>query len=61
MAVYTCPVCGDEMPRELIRFLDHTNGHIIDTIKSKHPEWVGKHGICEKCLEYYQKQLSGNS
>lgn len=59
MAGYRCPLCGREMERNLILFLDHTDQHIIDQIKEEHREWVGADGVCEPCAEYYRKQLKG--
>lgn len=54
-AKYICPTCGQEIERDLLLFLDHTQGHIISYIKEKHPEWIEKDGICPKCHEYYKK------
>ncbi len=58
MAAYQCPLCGRQMARELVLFLDHAQQHIIDKIKEQHPEWAGRDGICQPCLEYYRKSLS---
>ena len=59
MASYRCPLCGNQMKRDLILFLDHTNQHVIDRIKQNHPEWVESDGTCKPCADYYVKQLSG--
>lgn len=59
MANYQCPMCGRNMDRNLILFLDHTNQHVIDQIKKKYPEWVAEDGICKPCADYYTLQLKG--
>ena len=59
MAVYTCPVCQKQIERDLVRFLSHTDEHVIEVIKQKHPEWVESDGICHRCYDYYRKQLRG--
>lgn len=57
MATYRCPVCAEEMLRDLILFLDHTHQHIIDEIKKSHPDWAASDGACRKCIEYFQNQF----
>lgn len=57
--VYQCPLCKIQMERDLVKFLDHTNQHIIDSIQKKHPEWQTQDGICKPCVDYYRGQLSG--
>ncbi|MCB9799290.1 MAG: hypothetical protein H6757_00845 [Candidatus Omnitrophica bacterium] len=47
------------MERDLVKYLDHTNGHVIDQIKKQHPEWIAADGGCQSCVQYYEKQLSG--
>ena len=32
---YKCDVCGDTVPDSLKTFIDHTEGHIVDIIKTK--------------------------
>jgi hypothetical protein len=54
---YVCPVCNKSMPRDILDIISHTDKHIIDRIKKKHPAWVEKDGICTKCFDYYKKQL----
>lgn len=56
---YTCPVCGEKTPRDLVVFLDHTNRHIFDLLKQKHPEWTDVDGICRKCHEHLAASLRG--
>ena len=60
MSNYTCPLCGTETPRDLAVFLDHTNGHILDAIRKKHPEWTDAEGVCKKCEEYFKQQMGTN-
>lgn len=57
MADYLCPVCGKEMPRDLMVFLNHTDQHIVNEIKKTHPQWVDADGVCRRCLEFYRRQL----
>lgn len=56
---YICPECGKRMPRELQVIIPHTEGHIVDAIKKKHPDWAGPDGVCKKCYAYYKNQLRG--
>ena len=58
MAVdFVCPTCGTTLPRDLGIIVPHTEIHIIEVIKKKHPDWAEANGICKKCYEYYKKQL----
>ncbi len=59
MKNYTCPLCQAEVPRDLALFLEHTDTHVIEEIKKKHPSWVSEDGGCRKCIEYYKKQVRG--
>jgi len=54
-AKHICPTCGKKMPREIKVVYPHTEDHIVEVIKEKHPGWVEKDGICQKCYQYYQK------
>lgn len=56
---YKCTVCGDVVPDNLKDYIDHTENHIVDIIKEKHPDWVEESGICHKCHEYYKEQMKG--
>lgn len=56
---YTCSVCNQTVEGDLIKFTAHTEDHIVDLIKAKHPDWVDDDGICQKCVDYYKKQLKG--
>ena len=55
---YLCSLCG-EKHADLEKFIDHTDAHIVEVIKQKHPDWAQEDGICPKCLEYYRKQIKG--
>ena len=61
MAGYKCPLCGQEMQRDLAVYLDHTQTHVMDQIKKQHPEWVADDGACEPCAKYYEMQISGEA
>lgn len=56
---YVCPVCGKPVSEDLHQYVDHTEKHIIDIIKKKHPEWIEQDGLCHKCLKYYKKEMKG--
>jgi len=57
--MYHCSVCGKAVSNDLKILIQHTEEHIVDIIKKKHPEWIEKDGVCQKCVEYYRKQLKG--
>ncbi|MBN2120819.1 MAG: hypothetical protein JW734_07180 [Candidatus Omnitrophica bacterium] len=54
---FTCPLCGKHIPKELLVIMAHTEAHIIEEIKKKHPEWAKEDALCKKCYEYYKQQL----
>lgn len=56
---YRCSVCHKEVEGDLLIFMSHTKEHIVDAIKSAHPDWVEKDGICKKCVEYFERQIKG--
>jgi len=56
---YTCSVCQAEVPDDLVVFMNHTEGHIVEEIKAKHPDWVENDGLCQKCVDYYKNQIKG--
>jgi hypothetical protein len=58
---YTCPVCGEKVKRDLMAFVDHTEAHIVEEIKKKHPEWVEKDGMCARCIEHYRDEMKGGA
>ena len=57
MPDFICPTCNKGMARDLSVVVPHTEEHIIDVIKEKHPDWIESDGICKKCYEYYKSQL----
>ncbi|MCR4337734.1 MAG: hypothetical protein NUV91_08020 [Candidatus Omnitrophica bacterium] len=56
---YRCPICAQEVSEDLVVYVDHTEKHIIDVIKSDHPDWIEKSGLCTRCLEYYHAEING--
>ncbi|MFH1360792.1 MAG: hypothetical protein ABIJ41_07170 [Candidatus Omnitrophota bacterium] len=56
---YQCDVCGKKVTGDSLMFIRHSEEHIADVIKKKHPEWDEKNGICLKCLDYYRKEIKG--
>lgn len=56
---YTCSVCGQNVERDLVVYMHHTDLHIIEAIKKKHPDWECGEGLCPKCLECFQKAKRG--
>ncbi len=56
---YKCSVCQEKVEGDLLLYINHTESHIIEHIKSKHPDWAEENGLCSKCEEYYRKQLKG--
>lgn len=54
---YKCPVCSEEIERDLALFLDHGKQHVIDSIQKTHPEWVEKNGACSKCVNYFEESI----
>ena len=59
MTGYTCPICQESIERDLIVFSEHTKTHIVDEIKRKHPDWITQNGVCQQCLDYYEKAKKG--
>lgn len=57
---YKCSVCGETIKEGMEVFLTHTDKHVVDIIKEKHPQWVDADGVCHKCVEYYKKQMKGD-
>lgn len=56
---YICEVCGEKIIGDSLKYIDHTEQHIVDLIKESHPDWAEDNGMCQKCHEYYKKQLRG--
>ena len=58
---YKCSVCEEEISNDLVVYINHTEKHIVDEIKAKHPDWIEKDGLCQKCVDYFKRQLKGKS
>lgn len=56
---YFCSVCKQKVERDLVKYIHHTEQHIIDAIKKKHPDWNCSDGLCPKCLECFHKAMRG--
>ncbi len=54
---FTCPLCGKKIEREIKDILKHQDEHVVDKIKQKHPDWSESDGLCQKCYDYYKKQI----
>ena len=57
MERYVCPVCKEELERDLMVFLKHTDHHIIAEVLKEHPQWAHQDGICKECLDYYTQSM----
>ena len=57
---YKCSVCNAKVKGDLLVYIDHTEQHIMDEIKARHPDWVEQGGLCRKCVDYYKKQIKGS-
>jgi len=58
---YECGVCGQVVEGDSLKFIDHNEQHIVDLVKTKHPDWQEKDGVCGKCVDYYRDQIKGRS
>ena len=56
---YKCSVCRQEVEQALVVFTQHTEAHIVDAIKERHPEWASNDGVCQRCVDYYKGQIQG--
>ncbi|HQP10447.1 MAG TPA: hypothetical protein PKV41_03605 [Candidatus Omnitrophota bacterium] len=56
---YHCSICRKKVEQDLMAFISHTEGHIMEEIRKDHPEWVEKNGLCRKCVDYYRTQIKG--
>lgn len=54
---YVCPTCGKRLPRDLKHIIPHTEQHIVDAIKNKHPKWADPDGTCKKCYDFYKSEM----
>lgn len=57
---YCCDVCGQKVSADLMVYKLHTEKHIVDLVKHDHPDWIETNGLCQKCFEYYQKEIQGS-
>ena len=57
MEDFVCGTCGKALPRDLLVIIPHTEEHIVEAIRKKHPDWSEPHGICKKCYNYYKEQM----
>ena len=57
---YKCSICGEKVKGDVVTLTDHTDDHIMDVIKEKHPDWTEEGGLCQKCVDYYREQLKGD-
>ena len=56
---YQCSVCDQKVEGDALKFIEHTEVHIMEEIRKKHPEWQDKDGLCPKCEAYFRSQLKG--
>jgi hypothetical protein len=56
---YHCSVCGKNIKEGTTVYIKHTEQHIVDIIKKKHPDWATENGLCQKCFDYYQREMKG--
>ena len=61
MAIYTCPTCNAKMERDLLLFTQHTDRHIVDELKKKHPSWITEDGFCPRCLDHFKRSMTGGA
>ncbi|GEM_PF-774853 len=61
MAIYTCPTCEAKMERNLLLFIEHTDQHIVDELKKKHPNWITEDGFCPRCLDHFKQSMMGKA
>ena len=57
---YLCSACGAKVNADMLVYREHVNKHVIDLIKTDHPDWVEHDGVCRKCVEYYESELKGS-
>ena len=54
MPKVTCSLCGSAVePRQMVA-AQKLDNHTIELIKRDRPEWEGKRGVCNNCLEQYR-------
>jgi 5-methylcytosine-specific restriction endonuclease McrA len=58
---YECSVCKGKVEGDVLVYMNHTESHIIEEIKNRHPEWADTDGLCQKCVDYYKDQIKGSA
>ncbi len=58
---YKCSVCSQEVGKDLLNYVNHTQEHILDEIKAANPDWIEGDGVCQKCYDYFKSQMKGES
>ena len=58
---YQCPICGEQIDDDIAVYIDHTEQHIANEIKKEHPDWCNSDGSCPRCVEYYRRQIRGDT
>ena len=54
MPKVTCSLCGSAVePRQMVA-AQKLDNHTLALIKKDRPEWEGKRGVCNNCLEQYR-------
>ena len=48
-----CPLCGEEVTKNVFQFHFETEKYVLDRIVKEHPEWKESDGSCTRCLKYY--------
>ena len=57
---YTCPICLEKIPGDMITYMQHGDKHVVDLLKHDHPDWVESNGVCRKCYDYYKAEIDGS-
>ena len=57
---YSCPICRELIPGDVVKYTQHGDKHIVDLLKYDHPDWVEQNGLCAKCYEYYKAEITGS-
>jgi hypothetical protein len=47
------------MERDLLLFIGHTDTHILQELKKRHPEWITQEGYCPQCLDHLRAAMRG--
>ena len=52
-----CPLCKDSVDRLVYRFHLDSERVIVEKIKTEHPAWTEKDGMCSRCIDYYHTEI----